>query len=256
MRLRPPAPVRRPAGRHRAPASGPPGQPLLAAVLLLSLVGGTAALATAGPPGPGDVGTITTAASTALVPVPGAEPDDADTGRDDVRSESALARASRDRAPTPTPTPAPEPPPPPVLPGCEGPPATSYANGRFPTSALCLLPGTSGHLLRADAARSFVSLAQAYRAETGRQLCLTDSYRSYEAQVRLRWAKRGLAAPAGTSNHGTGIAVDFCGGIESFGTSAHRWMQANGPRFGWVHPSWAGPRGKRPEPWHWEFRGP
>jgi LAS superfamily LD-carboxypeptidase LdcB len=73
--------------------------------------------------------------------------------------------------------------------------------------------------------------------------------------VALRSAKRGLAAPPGTSNHGDGVAVDLCGGIESFGTKAHAWMRANAGRFGWVHPSWAGPRGKRPEPWHWEYRG-
>ena len=24
-------------------------------------------------------------------------------------------------------------------------------------------------------------------------------------------------------------------------------------RFGWVQPPWAGPRGEKPEPWHWEY---
>lgn len=254
MRLRPSAPVRRHAARHGATPHRPAGQPALAAVLLLSLVGGTAALA-ASAPGANDAATVTAAAGTTLVPVPG--PSGADSqlsATDDVPAEAALARASRDRAPEPVPAAEPSPPAPPVLPGCEGAPATDYGNGRFPSSALCRLPGTSGHQLRADAARAFVGLAEAFRADTGKKLCLTDSYRSYEAQVRLRWAKRGLAAPAGTSNHGTGIAIDLCGGIESFGTKAHRWMQVNGPRFGWVHPSWAGPRGKRPEPWHWEYR--
>jgi LAS superfamily LD-carboxypeptidase LdcB len=142
----------------------------------------------------------------------------------------------------------------PVLPGCEGAPATGYANGRIPASSLCRIPGAKGHALRADAARAFVALSAAHEAERGAPLCLTDTYRSYEAQVRLRWAKRGLAAPPGTSNHGDGTAVDMCGGVESFGTAAHRWMRENAGRFGWVHPSWAGPRGKRPEPWHWEYR--
>lgn len=175
-----------------------------------------------------------------------------------VRAEGELARASRHRpvapAPAPEPAPPPPPPPPPVLPGCEGAPATGYANGRIPGSALCRIPGTKGHALRADAARAFVRLSAAHEAERGTPLCVTDTYRSYEAQVRLRWAKRGLAAPPGTSNHGDGVAVDLCGGVESFGTKAHRWMRDNAGRFGWVHPSWAGPRGKRPEPWHWEYR--
>jgi hypothetical protein len=30
-------------------------------------------------------------------------------------------------------------------------------------------------------------------------------------------------------------------------------MQANAPRFGWVHPSWAEQTGSKPEAWHWEF---
>jgi len=154
----------------------------------------------------------------------------------------------------PVPVPPPPPPPLPVLPGCEGSPSARYANGRLPEAALCRLPGTRGHELRPDAARAFVQLSAAYEAERGSPLCLTDSYRSYAQQVALARAKRGLAAPPGTSNHGSGIAVDLCGGIERFGTKAHAWMRANAGRFGWVHPTWAGPRGKRPEPWHWEYR--
>ena len=73
--------------------------------------------------------------------------------------------------------------------------------------------------------------------------------------MALARAKRGLAAPPGTSNHGSGFAVDLCGGIESFGTKAHAWMKANAGRYGWNHPGWAEPRGSSPEPWHWEWIG-
>ena len=59
----------------------------------------------------------------------------------------------------------------------------------------------------------------------------------------------------GTRTTALGVAVDLCGGVEGFGTQAHRWMQDNAPRYGWMHPSWAEPRGSRPEPWHWEFVG-
>jgi LAS superfamily LD-carboxypeptidase LdcB len=72
--------------------------------------------------------------------------------------------------------------------------------------------------------------------------------------VQLRRAKGRLAAAPGRSNHGTGIAVDFCGGVESFGTAAHRWMKARAGEFGWVQPSWARAGGSKPEPWHWEYR--
>ncbi|TAL13012.1 MAG: peptidase M15, partial [Frankiales bacterium] len=42
---------------------------------------------------------------------------------------------------------------------------------------------------------------------------------------------------------------------ERFGSSTYRWLKANAPRFGWVHPAWAEPGGSLPEPWHWEFVG-
>ena len=83
---------------------------------------------------------------------------------------------------------------------------------------------------------------------------MTDSYRSYSAQVDVYRRKPGLAAVPGTSEHGWGLAVDFCGGIQDSGSAASAWMRANAGRFGWFHPSWAEPAGGRPEPWHWEFQ--
>jgi LAS superfamily LD-carboxypeptidase LdcB len=84
---------------------------------------------------------------------------------------------------------------------------------------------------------------------------VTDSYRSYAAQVDVFARKPGLAAVPGRSKHGWGLAVDFCGGVQSFDGEAHHWMQANAARYGWVHPAWAEPGGSMPEPWHWEFQG-
>lgn len=137
---------------------------------------------------------------------------------------------------------------------CVGEP-TAAANGFLPRSALCPLPGTLGHRLRPDAAADFARLQAASVAERGEGLCVTDSYRSYGAQVDVFARKPRLAAVPGTSRHGLGTALDLGCGVESFGTAAHRWMQVNGPRFGWVHPAWAGPRGSMPEPWHWEHAG-
>ena len=124
-----------------------------------------------------------------------------------------------------------------------------FPNGFLPPEALCPLTIGGGHRLRADAAAAFNALT------TERPLCVTDSYRSYGAQVDVYARKPGLAAVPGTSNHGLGLAVDLCGGVETLGTEAHEWMKANAPRFGWVHPAWAQPGGSRPEPWHWEFVG-
>ena len=88
-----------------------------------------------------------------------------------------------------------------------------------------------------------------------RALCVTDSYRDYGAQVDVYQRKPELAAIPGTSNHGWGVAVDLCGGAQSFGTATYAWLKANAPRFGWHHPSWAEPGGSKPEPWHWEYVG-
>lgn len=128
-----------------------------------------------------------------------------------------------------------------------------YPNGMFPPSALCPVAGYSGHQLRPAAARALEALAAAYQKDMGSAFCMTDSYRTYAAQVDVKARKPHLAATPGTSNHGLGLAVDLCGGIESFGTPQHRWMQQHAPLFGFYHPAWAQAGGSKPEPWHWEF---
>lgn len=130
---------------------------------------------------------------------------------------------------------------------CTAASTAGYANGFLPPEVLCPIAG--GGRLRADAAAAFNALAAAH------PICVTDSYRSYSAQVDVYAAKPTLAAVPGTSNHGLGLAVDLCGGIEDAGSAEHAWMQANAPRYGWVHPAWAEPGGSRPEPWHWEYAG-
>ena len=129
------------------------------------------------------------------------------------------------------------------------------ANGFLPPSSLCPLAGAPGQALRADAAADFDRLTAASLAERGTPLCVTDSYRSYAGQVSVFARKPSLAAVPGTSRHGLGTALDLGCGVERFGSPAYRWMKANGPRFGWVHPAWAEPGGSMPEPWHWEHTG-
>ena len=131
----------------------------------------------------------------------------------------------------------------------------AYPNGQVPRSALCSLRGEPGESLRPRAAASFNALSLAFEKDNGRPLCVTDSYRSYDEQVAVKASRGRWAATPGRSEHGLGLAVDLCGGVDRFGTTAHRWMQSNAPRFGWVHPSWAQANGSLPEPWHWEFTG-
>ncbi|HYN30396.1 MAG TPA: M15 family metallopeptidase [Dermatophilaceae bacterium] len=138
---------------------------------------------------------------------------------------------------------------------CPGGDVAAYGNGVIPLGALCPLAGAPGELLRADAAYAFNGLTAAYAARFGRPVCVTDSYRSYDDQVRVRAERPGLAAFPGRSNHGWGTALDLCGGVERFDSAEHAWLRVNAPLVGWFHPAWAGRGGTLPEPWHWEYSG-
>lgn len=137
---------------------------------------------------------------------------------------------------------------------CKGPTDLSgWSNGQIPDEALCDLKFAKGHQLRSDAAAKAEELSAAYKQRFGTALCVTDSYRSLAAQIDVYARKPNLAARPGTSNHGLGVAMDLCGGIQTFGSVEHGWMKANAPAFGWIHPDWAGINGSRPEAWHWSF---
>ena len=128
-----------------------------------------------------------------------------------------------------------------------------YANGKIPESALCGVSFDASVRLRCDAAEQLDSLNTSFRAKFGTNLTVSDSYRSYAGQVLCKRTKGYLCATPGTSNHGTGVAVDLGGGIESFGTKQYRWMTANAPALNWSQPTWAVSGGSKPEAWHWEY---
>lgn len=143
--------------------------------------------------------------------------------------------------------------------GTCGPIRKDFPNGRIPRSALCSLWANRNHYLRADAAAKFDALSKAFTAQFGVKPCMTDSYRSLEAQISVARRKPGLAAVPGTSNHGWGMALDLCEpgtqhaprpwpGSEKY----HTWMRANSEKYGWIHPLWARENGSRPEKWHFE----
>jgi len=131
-------------------------------------------------------------------------------------------------------------------------------NGHLPASVLVYLswPEASRLRLRADAAASATQLAAAFRARFGRPLYVSDAYRTFEQQQVLKIQKGSFAATPGTSNHGLGVALDLASNINVDGSAEHRWMEANGPTFGWINPAWAvdfNPANGEHEPWHWEF---
>lgn len=132
----------------------------------------------------------------------------------------------------------------------------AWANGAIPLSELCSPDIAPGTWLRCDAADALDALNAAYRADHGTDLVVNSGYRTFVEQALLRAELGSIAAPAGASNHGRGIAVDLAGmgGLGQFDAPGYLWMKANGPQFGWYHPAALGPGGNGPqEPWHWEF---
>jgi hypothetical protein len=142
-----------------------------------------------------------------------------------------------------------------VLPGCNGQvPNIALQNGQLPASILCTLWDPKRQL-RADAAVAIAKLNIAYQQHFGHPMCFTDAYRSLQAQFRVKAERGGFAARPGTSEHGWGLAVDLCDGVEAGASSAsYQWLRENAPFYGWQNPPWALPGGAGPfEPWHWEY---
>jgi hypothetical protein len=144
-----------------------------------------------------------------------------------------------------------------AIPACNGGSVEGYPNGQLPMSALCPLWGAPGEMLRADAAAAFNRMSKAFSSVFGTPLCVTSSYRTYDHQAELyATMPPGYAAPPGTSNHGWGVAVDLCGGIQVDGSAEHQWLLSHAGSYRWIHPDWAMPGGAGPhEPWHWEYVG-
>jgi LAS superfamily LD-carboxypeptidase LdcB len=125
-----------------------------------------------------------------------------------------------------------------------------FPNGLLPAAYLCPLP-QQGHELRADAAIAFVALNEAYKRRFGTAICVSSAYRSLGAQQSVYYTRPGLAAVPGKSNHGLGLAVDLCGGVQNFRSVQFNWLEANSKKYGFIHPAWA--YSSPFEPWHWEY---
>jgi zinc D-Ala-D-Ala carboxypeptidase len=138
------------------------------------------------------------------------------------------------------------------LPGCDPRKRPRGANGLLDVNDLCPLWDRSQQL-RADAAVSLAVMNEGFRAQFGRDMCISDSYRNLYEQKVTKARKGYLAATPGESNHGWGIAVDFCQ-KETTTAAVWKWLHANGPVYGWANPDWALSGGSGPhEPWHWEY---
>jgi hypothetical protein len=128
----------------------------------------------------------------------------------------------------------------------------SVENGHLSSSELAQIPFASGHYVRSDVVGALAELNAAYAAEFGVNMTINSSYRTYAEQEALYDPSSKTAAPPGCSNHGTGLAIDIGGGVAAFGSAQYDWLKANAEVYGWVHPPFAEPSGRNPEPWHWQ----
>jgi hypothetical protein len=128
----------------------------------------------------------------------------------------------------------------------------SAENGHLSSSELATVPFSVSHQVRADVVGGLVELNAAYAAEFGVNLTINSSYRTYAQQEALYDPSSRTAAPPGCSNHGTGLAIDIGGGVQTFGSAQYEWLKENAEAYGWVHPPFAEPSGRNPEPWHWQ----
>lgn len=136
-----------------------------------------------------------------------------------------------------------------------------HANGRIPRSELRRLRHATGPTgdpadylyLRRDASLALDRLLL-MAADDGHRTYITDAYRDYDTQVRLKQLKGRYAATPGTSNHGWGMAADcaYSASSDSFG----RWLWALrdlAREHGWYPPAWTHDGAGIEEPWHWEY---
>lgn len=131
-------------------------------------------------------------------------------------------------------------------------------NGRIPLNELTPLgwPEVDHLRLRADAAAAIWRVAWRFELRFGKPLFITDAYRDYDTQVRLKKQKGPFAATPGKSNHGWGVALDMASRINVDGSAEHDWFVREARAHGWVWPPWASdfnPNNGQHEPWHMEY---
>lgn len=139
-----------------------------------------------------------------------------------------------------------------VLAGCSGiVTEPGAANGQLSSTDLCVMWDGQTQL-RADAAEALAEMNTLWASRFGSDMCLSSGYRNLAQQSSVKAARGSLAAAAGKSNHGFGLAVDFCTPLTT--GAQWQWLQDNAGTFGWENPEWAQPGGAGPyERWHWEY---
>ena len=107
-------------------------------------------------------------------------------------------------------------------------------------TVLVPIEGSSDQLANPIVAAKVKELIAAANKE-GITLGVTEGYRNYDEQVRLRnkhgayvrGSGKGGAAQPGLSNHGLGLAIDFTGVGKTNDEEAYAWLARRSPDFGW-----------------------
>ena len=152
---------------------------------------------------------------------------------------------------------------------------TNYDNGKIPLEKMVAnknlktsLSGTSVYLMP-EASLAFDRMMAAYNSAKfkGKQpVTFTSGYRTIDQQNKLATGKfKDQAAPAGTSPHGWGLAVDMWWGVPTslwkiedarraaFRHPVYQWFFENGPKYGWYNPKALRNDDGLDEWWHWEY---
>ena len=138
-------------------------------------------------------------------------------------------------------------------------------NGQLPDEIMCKTNVTrKGTVLLREITPYFEEFALAFKEHFGNTMH-ASGFRTYDTQVKLKIKKPRLAATAGRSNHGWGLAFDWnakhhgrkgqAGTKQSHGfrTDTYRWMDANAAKYNFHNPGWARETGSKPEWWHFEW---
>lgn len=109
-------------------------------------------------------------------------------------------------------------------------------------------------ILRSDAAATYVEMNDAYKAETGEDLQVNASYRSYAKQVTTWIKDTPIAAYPGSSGHGWGTSLDLATAGDY--VEQGEWLEENAEEYGWINPTWAQDGTGPKEAWHYDFESP
>lgn len=129
-----------------------------------------------------------------------------------------------------------------------------HSNGEIPDSDLQALSFSPENKMHKKVATAMEEMNKAYKAETGSDLTINESYRDCETQIRYARELGSVAAPAPPcrSNHGWGLAADI-NTPGNFNGQVYSWLTKNAHKYGFVNPPWAKQGGSKPESWHWEY---